>query len=302
MREATTQDEAGHVEAKRTGSVIRLFWFVGGSFLLHGLLAVVLLRGMLADTGVSPTALAVAPAAVEMIWFEGAAGTSTASGVPAQVPRAAKMPDPPSRAAARKRMPPAVPIPRALPRVVPAEPPAAPAEAAPSVAASQQSEIPPEASPGAVVAEAAIHGAAESASGAESELSSGETGAAAPGGGGESRSDAAPGLGAPGGAVPEALSAYGQGLYEALARQRRYPEVAVRLGMQGTAHIQLRILRNGSLMEPPRLYSSSGHEVLDAEALRMAEAAAPFAPLPDVTSRTVIGFVIPVVFSLRPHH
>jgi len=74
----------------------------------------------------------------------------------------------------------------------------------------------------------------------------------------------------------------------------------VRLGMQGTAHVQLRLRRDGSLMEPPRLVTSSGQDVLDAEALRMVEAAAPFEPLPESASRTDAGFVIPVVFSLRP--
>jgi TonB family protein len=84
-----------------------------------------------------------------------------------------------------------------------------------------------------------------------------------------------------------------------VARQRRYPELAVRLRMQGTAHVHLRVRRDGSLVEPPRLVTSSGQEVLDAEALRMAEAAAPFEPLPGGASRTEAGFVIPVVFSLR---
>jgi TonB family protein len=84
-----------------------------------------------------------------------------------------------------------------------------------------------------------------------------------------------------------------------VARQRRYPEIAVRLGMQGTAHVHLRVRQDGSLMEPPRLVTSSGQEVLDAEALRMAAAAAPFEPLPGGVPRTDAGFVIPVVFSLR---
>jgi TonB family protein len=84
-----------------------------------------------------------------------------------------------------------------------------------------------------------------------------------------------------------------------VARQRRYPELAVRLRMQGTSHVQLRVRRDGSLMEPPRLVTSSGQQVLDAEALRMAEAAAPFEPMPESAMRTEAGFVIPVIFSLR---
>jgi protein TonB len=88
-------------------------------------------------------------------------------------------------------------------------------------------------------------------------------------------------------------------LSAAVNRQRHYPEVAARLGMQGTAHIHLRVRRDGSLMEPPRLVTSSGHEVLDTEALRMAEAAAPFGPMPESTSRTDAGFVIAVEFFLH---
>jgi TonB family protein len=69
--------------------------------------------------------------------------------------------------------------------------------------------------------------------------------------------------------------------------------------MEGRALIHLRVRRDGSLMEPPRLVTSSGHEVLDAEALRMAEAAAPFEPMPENTSRTDAGFVIAVEFFLH---
>ena len=74
----------------------------------------------------------------------------------------------------------------------------------------------------------------------------------------------------------------------------------MRFAMQGTAHVQLRIRQDGSLMEPPRLVTSSGQDVLDAEALRMAEAAAPFEPLPGGASHPDAGFVIPVIFSLLP--
>jgi TonB family protein len=115
-----------------------------------------------------------------------------------------------------------------------------------------------------------------------------------------SRSTAAPGNGGPGEPALGDLRAYARGLSKAVARQRHYPELAVRLGMQGTAHVHLRIRQDGSLMEPPRLVTSSGQEVLDTEALRMSEAAAPFEPLPGGAARTDAGFVIPVVFSLRP--
>jgi len=136
----------------------------------------------------------------------------------------------------------------------------------------------------------------------ESRLPSSEAGAAASGGGVGTQGAAAPGPGGTGGPALGDLRAYARRLPSVVARQRRYPELAVRLGMQGTAYIQLRIRRDGSLMERARLVAASGHDILDAEALRMVEAAAPFEPLPDSASRTDAGFVIPVVFSLRPGH
>jgi TonB family protein len=69
--------------------------------------------------------------------------------------------------------------------------------------------------------------------------------------------------------------------------------------MEGTAQVQLRVRQDGSLVEPPRLVRSSGQEVLDAEALRMVQAAAPFEPMPESSSRPSAAFIIPVVFSLR---
>jgi TonB family protein len=83
-----------------------------------------------------------------------------------------------------------------------------------------------------------------------------------------------------------------------VTRQRRYPAQAVRLGMEGTALVRVRINRDGSLATPPRLEGSSRFRVLDAEALRMVEAAAPFAPLPAEPYRDSAEFVIPVSFSL----
>jgi protein TonB len=116
----------------------------------------------------------------------------------------------------------------------------------------------------------------------------GSPGAVVPGSGGTAGSDGAPELGA-----------YARRLYQVVGRQRRYPASAARFGMEGTARIHLSIHRDGSLAGAPRLVRSSGHEVLDAEALRMVEAAAPFEPLPEGHARPSAEFVIPVDFSLR---
>jgi TonB family protein len=115
-----------------------------------------------------------------------------------------------------------------------------------------------------------------------------------------SRNTLAPGGSGAGGGAAGDLRAYARHLSLVVARQRRYPASAVRLGMEGTAQVQLHVRRDGALMEPPRIVRSSGQEVLDTEALRMVEAAAPFEPMPESTSRPDAGFVISVVFSLRP--
>jgi TonB family protein len=69
--------------------------------------------------------------------------------------------------------------------------------------------------------------------------------------------------------------------------------------MEGTALVWVRVNRDGSLAAPPRLEGSSRFRVLDAEALRMVEAAAPFSPLPPEPPWESAEFVIPVSFSLR---
>jgi protein TonB len=99
--------------------------------------------------------------------------------------------------------------------------------------------------------------------------------------------------------VDAELVAYREQLSRRVTGQRRYPSQAVRLGMEGTALVRVRVNRDGSLGGPPRLEGSSRFGMLDAEALRMVEAAAPFAPLPGELAREAAEFVIPVSFSLR---
>jgi protein TonB len=120
-------------------------------------------------------------------------------------------------------------------------------------------------------------------------------------------SSAAVGSGAPGstgtagsGGSAADLVAYGRQLATQVMRQQRYPERAERLGMRGTVRIRVRVLSDGSLATAPRLAESSRFELLDTEALRMVEAAAPFAPLPDGWPHPAAEFVIPVRFSIQP--
>ena len=61
--------------------------------------------------------------------------------------------------------------------------------------------------------------------------------------------------------------------------QWEYPEIAKRYGFQGKLILEFTITENGRI-EQLRLVRSSGYNVLDEEAQRAIEAAAPFPPIP----------------------
>ena len=58
-----------------------------------------------------------------------------------------------------------------------------------------------------------------------------------------------------------------------------YPDIALSHGLEGKLLLEFTILGNGQL-EEARLLRSSGYSVLDEEAIRAIQAAAPFGPIP----------------------
>ncbi len=94
------------------------------------------------------------------------------------------------------------------------------------------------------------------------------------------------------------LSGYRDGLHRALSEEKRYPARARRLGQTGEAKVRITIARDGSLSDEPALVRSTNHAALDEEALRIAEAAAPYAALPADYTAGEAEFLIPVVFDL----
>jgi TonB family protein len=300
-------DKAGRARAapETQGGARGLLRFLCASVGLHGLLATVLLREVPAPAPVGVAAPARPAAAAEMVWFEslGAARSNTpppeepspasallATATPREkprAPRAASTAAPEKVVARAVAETPAALLPAAAPT------PPEPSEQTPA------SQVPSDPSSIVAVADALVREPMAGALGAESTPSGGGAGVASAGGGEGSPGAVAPGEGGTGTSAQGDLMAYARRLSSVVARERRYPASAARLGMTGTAHVQIRVQRDGSLAGPPRLVSSSGHGVLDAEALRMLEAAAPFAPLPESSSRPEAEFVIPVDFSLR---
>jgi periplasmic protein TonB len=96
------------------------------------------------------------------------------------------------------------------------------------------------------------------------------------------------------------LGGYGQGLSAAINARKRYPSAALRLGQQGVVLMAVVVRRDGSLAAAPQVRASSGHPVLDRQALRMVEQASPFPPLPAPLPTEAAEFTIPVHFNLHP--
>jgi protein TonB len=96
----------------------------------------------------------------------------------------------------------------------------------------------------------------------------------------------------------KAAEANWQGILLAhLQKHQKYPRSALRRNIEGTAFIRFRMDRSGKLLSYS-IVRSSGHEVLDEEALAMMERADPLPPLPPELPRETIEIDVPMDFFL----
>lgn len=96
---------------------------------------------------------------------------------------------------------------------------------------------------------------------------------------------------------PTALDAYGRTLAGAVALHQRYPRLAQIRQWQGSTLLQLELAADGQL-QSVRVLSSSGHEILDRQAIDMVRAAVPLPPLPASLAGRSLTVDVPVVFRL----
>jgi len=82
-----------------------------------------------------------------------------------------------------------------------------------------------------------------------------------------------------------------------LAKYRRYPPRAERSRQQGIAYIRFTVDRKGDVLRA-QLERSSGHALLDQEALATMQRASPVPPPPTAIPGDPVEVVVPVVFSL----
>lgn len=84
-----------------------------------------------------------------------------------------------------------------------------------------------------------------------------------------------------------------------IMRKKHYPRVARRRGLEGRVVLGVTIGRDGALAAEPKVLRSSECSVLDAEAVRMVQAAAPFQPLPTEFERKVLKKKLTINFELE---
>ena len=65
------------------------------------------------------------------------------------------------------------------------------------------------------------------------------------------------------------LGPYGRSLHSEVQRRQRYPRAARMMRMEGTVEVEMRVYVDGELASEPKVSRSSGHPLLDKEALRM---------------------------------
>lgn len=90
---------------------------------------------------------------------------------------------------------------------------------------------------------------------------------------------------------------YRVNLASAARRFKRYPAQALEKGWSGSAEVELAIAASG-VAQPPRLMSSSGHELLDEAALTMIGRAAQATLVPASLSGRAFAVKLPIMFDL----
>ena len=91
---------------------------------------------------------------------------------------------------------------------------------------------------------------------------------------------------------------YDNALWSAIVKHKQYPRIAQMRGWQGEAIVELQIDGNGKL-KSKKIIQSSGHEVLDKQALDMVEKALPLPAPPEVLRGSSFSVKVPIAFKLE---
>lgn len=98
--------------------------------------------------------------------------------------------------------------------------------------------------------------------------------------------------------INDAKGQYGNSLWGAISKQKRYPKIAQMRGWQGETTIELQLDGNGKL-KSKKIIQSSGYEILDKQALEMVEKALPFPAPPEALRGLNFTITVPIPFKLK---
>ena len=93
-------------------------------------------------------------------------------------------------------------------------------------------------------------------------------------------------------------NAYARQLSAHFKRFKKYPAMAQRLKLTGTAWVRIELQRDGTILDA-QIDASSGHDILDKAALQAARSAQPLPPFPPQIAAKTRKIRIPYQFSLR---
>lgn len=94
------------------------------------------------------------------------------------------------------------------------------------------------------------------------------------------------------------IDQFRRALIDAAARYKRYPVLALERGWEGKVEIRLVIGPTG-IIQSGVVKASSGHEILDNQALDMVRRAKPLAPVPAPLRGREFSVDVPVIFDLQ---
>ena len=94
------------------------------------------------------------------------------------------------------------------------------------------------------------------------------------------------------------LEQYRLALIVAMRRYKRYPAIAMEKGWQGRVEVHMVIGANG-MVASASIKSSSGHEILDNQALDMLEMGKTTVPIPASLRGRDFSIDVPVIFNLE---
>lgn len=98
--------------------------------------------------------------------------------------------------------------------------------------------------------------------------------------------------------MDEARGKYGNALWGAISKEKKYPKIAQMRGWQGEAKVELLLDGSGKL-KSKKIIQSSGYDILDKQALEMVEKAAPYPIPPEILRDSNFTITVPIPFKLE---